>query len=241
MPNATSTALVPAYDFDKAALALKNGNSDLGALLADLATLPAPKRQAVPAVIERMGESLMRSVTKLPMLFGLVPPPAERRALDEEELIKLAEERNAIDEAMKALSQRKAEVNEMVSQHFDVVAEESGVAKRGKTPQDAKGHYLIASPGNWETATLDGSGQCFTRQRTSDRAQFSESKLLAAYETGIISRAEYLACTEPVRGRRISEDKIRSMLVSPKRRQRAAKIISLISDVKRGTNSIHLR
>ncbi|MFD7835574.1 hypothetical protein [Streptomyces sp. NPDC059761] len=239
----SNTALVPTYDFEKAAVALRHGNQDLGQLLAELATIPAPKQQsiAVPAVIERLGESLMDAVTRLPLLFGHVKPPKTRRTLNKTELTKLALERNAIDTAIKALTERKTEIAEMVSQHFDVVAENRGTAKPEETPRDKKGHYLISSPGSREEAPLDGTGQFFTRERTADKADFSESKLKKLYEAGTISRADYLACTEPVKGRRISEDKLRAMLVSPKRRARAAKILGLISDVKRGTNSINLR
>ncbi|MGW9067882.1 hypothetical protein ACWGQT_00320 [Streptomyces yangpuensis] len=239
----SNAALVPTYDFEKAAVALRQGNQDLGQLLAELATIPAPKQQGstAVAVMERLGESLMEAVTRLPVVFGRVKPPKVRRSLNKTELTKLALERNAIDTAIKALNERKAEIAEMVSQHFDVVAENTGLAKPGETLRDKKGHYLISSPGSREEAPLDGSGQFFTRERTSDRADFSESKLKKLYEDGTISRADYLACTEPVKGRQISEAKLRAMLVSPKRRDRAAKILRLISDVKRGTNSINLR
>ncbi|THA72437.1 hypothetical protein E6R60_26245 [Streptomyces sp. A0642] len=240
-----TAALVPVYDVDKAIVRLQGDlNGSLSSLLAELATIPVPETQPsskmpVP-VAERLGETLMRAVSQLPKVFGSVKPPASRRKLFKSELAKLEAEKMMIDQSIKALGARKDEIHAMLSVHFDVVAEEAKIVDEN-APKDAKGHYLIASPGNPEKAPIDGSSQEFTRERTGDKVIFNAARLEVLYRDGEISRADYLACTRPNTGRVFDEEKLSAMLLTKTKRARGKRLIDLIGDFKRGTNSINLR
>ncbi|MET7363297.1 hypothetical protein ABZS76_33335 [Streptomyces sp. NPDC005562] len=242
MSSATATALAPAYDFDKAVVALQaSTDTNLGALLAELATIPDPKvkRGADLATVERVGENLMRNIAELPTVFNRVDPQ-KKRALNKTELVELLEEKERIDAVEKATKKRKERIHAILSDHFDCVAERKKVVTE-QTLQDDKGHYLIATKGAPETQPVEGSGKYFTRERASDTTVFSYESLLALHEAGEISRADYLACTRPIRTREIDEDKLRRMLLSKKLRPRAQRLIRMISTVKRGRLSINLR
>jgi hypothetical protein len=240
--STASATIVPAYDFDKAVVALQSGTTtNLGALLAELATMPSPKakKDADLATVERVGESLMQNIAELPLVFNRVDP-TKKRTLTKPELVKLLEEKERIDAVEKATRQRKERIHAILSDHFDCVAERKKLITE-ETLKDEKGHYLIAAKGAPETQQVDGSGRYFTRERASDTTVFSYERLLALYEAGEITRADFLACTRPVRSREIDEDKLRRMLLSKKLRPRAQRLISLIGEVKRGRLSINLR
>ncbi|MEU6362259.1 hypothetical protein [Streptomyces albidoflavus] len=237
-----ATAIAPTYDFDKAVVALQaDTGTNLGALLAELATTPDPKvrKGADIATVERVGETLMRNIAELPTVFNRVDPTT-KRALNKTELAKLLEEKERIDAVEKATKKRKERIHAILSDHFDVIAERQKLVSED-TPTDDKGHYLIAAKGAPETQSIAGSDRYFTRERTSDTTVFSYQTLLALYEAREISRADYLACTRPVRTREIDEDKLRRMLLSKKLRPRAQRLISMIGTVKRGRLSINLR
>lgn len=238
----SATALVPAYDFDKAVLALRaNTSTNLGSLLAELATLPAPKvkKSADLAIVERVGEDLMRNIAELPTVFNRVDPPT-KRALNKPELVKLLEEKERIDAVEKATKKRKERIHSILSDHFDCVAERKKLIGE-KTMKDEKGHYLVAVKGAPETQLVEGSGKYFTRERTGDTVIFTHDKALAMYESGEITRADYLACTRPVRTREVDEDKLSRMLLSKKQRERGQRLIAMIGIPKLGRLSINLR
>ncbi|WP_428957799.1 hypothetical protein [Streptomyces sp. cg35] len=237
-----SKALSTTFDFDAAVVRLKGDlGTNLGDLLAQLATTPDPKVQknADLVTVERVGEDLMRNIAALPAAFNRIDPKS-KRALTKPELAALLEEKQLIDAVEKAIKKRKSRLHSIISDHFDRVAERRKLAGED-TLTDAKGHYLIASKGSPEEAPIEGSGRYFTRERASDTTTFSMSALLEGVASGEISRADYLACTRPVRTREIDEDKLSRMLVSKKLRPRAQALISKIGVVKRGGLSINLR
>ncbi|MGW1436892.1 hypothetical protein ACWD7M_16775 [Streptomyces griseus] len=240
--SAPAAEIVPAFDFDKAVVSLKaDPGTSLGSLLAELATLPDPKVQkgADLATVARVGEVLMRNIAELPSVFNRVDPK-NRRSLNKTELAKLLEEKERIDAVEKAVKKRKDRIHAIISDHFDCVAERRK-AVSATTLKDESGHYLIASKGNPETATIEGQAKYFTRERASDTTDFSIDKLIALRDAGEISQADFLAVTRPVRRREIDEDKLRKMLLSKRLRSRAQAIISKIGTPKRGRLSIHLR
>jgi hypothetical protein len=239
----TSTELVPAFDFDKLGVELKNDPSlNLSDVLAKLATLPPvdpdkPVKKA--SVVELVSGELMLAIEEIPNVFGKVKPPASRRVLNNAELAKLRAEKVQIDLAMKALKLRKDEIHSMVSVHFDVVAEEQKGIDPKKTPKNEKGHYLLASPGNPERADIKDGGKYFTREKAKDKVEWSMDALLSLLENGEITRAEFLAVTSTERV--IDLDKIKRLLTLKNKMERTQEIVSKISTVKHGTLSINLR
>lgn len=246
MSSAASTdakAIVPSSSFNFAEVDVqlaKDPNLNLATLLGELATLPPidPKKRPKPSTaVELVTDSLMKAIAVIPDVFGKVKPRG-RRQLTKGELADLKAEKVEVDEAIKALEARKKEIHKMVSVHFDVVAEK---LKRTDetTPQNKDGHYILASPGNPETALVPESDKHFTREKAKDTVTYSFSKLLELYESGEITRTDFLAFTSPARV--IDEAKIKAALISKGRRQRAQWIIDRITVIKRGNLSIHLR
>lgn len=237
--------LVPAFDFDKAVITLqKDETASLTDVLAQLATIPvtappAAKKKVDKDAVARSHEEARQAISALPDVFGTVKEPASRRRFNQTELTKVMTEKLGISEAKKVITKREAELNEWISRHFDVYAEELGLVDPEKTPKDAKGHYLIGAMGNRLEQAVEGAEKMLTREKEADKAPMSHDLLLAAYEEGKISRTEYLAFTTTVRV--LDEKKIRSAMLSKGRRQRTQEIIEMITQVKPGKLSIHVR
>ncbi|MGA5598437.1 hypothetical protein ACPCSE_29805 [Streptomyces cellulosae] len=246
MPSAATDTkdLVPTIDFDGAVAVLqKDKNASLTDLLADLATLPvtappAEKKKPSKEAASQDVEEARQAIQALPEVFGTVKEPAARRQFSPAELRKVLAEKSAIADAKSRITKREAALNEMISTHFDVYAESLGLVDE-TVPKDAKGHYLIGSKGNRLEQAVEGTDQLLTREKATDKSELSHDLLLDAYEQGKISRAEYLAFTKTIRV--IDEDKISSALLSKARRQRAQVIIAMITQIKPGKLSVHVR
>lgn len=233
--------LVHTFDFGKAEIELKaNPDLSLTDVLAQLSTLPPidpAKRPKQPTAVELVTDGLMSAIKAIPGIFGSVKPRG-RRQLTKPELASLETEKTQIDTALKALSKRKDEIHSMLSVHADVVAEKRKLAN-DDTPQDSKGHYLLAAPGSPEIIPIEGSSRYFTREKSSDKATLSMDKLLALYESKEITRAEYLAFTTTQRT--IDEEKVRRQLLNRNKRARTREILDKITVVTPGKLSINLR
>jgi hypothetical protein len=241
----TSTELVPTFDFSKAISVLEKDESvNLSDVLAQLATIPvvappAVKKKVDKDAVARKLEEDRATLTALPDAFGVVEEPASRRLLSKAELAQAMKEKTALSEAKKAVTAREAKLNEWLSTHFDVYAEKLNLVDPEKTPKDAKGHYLIGAMGNRLEQAVEGADKIFTREKDADKAPMSHELLLAAFEDGKITRAEYLAFTTTVRV--LDEKKIRTAMLSKARRERAQEIIAMITQVKPGRLSVHVR
>lgn len=243
--ESASTELVPAlpFDFAKLGVELKSDPSlDLSEALAKLATLP-PVDPAKPVkmstAIELVTDKLLEAIKQLPSVFGKVKPPKVRRTLTASELMLLRDEKVEIDAAEGALKKRKTEIHEMISVHFDVLAEKQRKITPEKAPTNKDGHYLIASAGNPETAPVKGGEKHFTRQKAKDKVDWSFEKLVSLLEAGEITKAEFLSMTSQTRV--LDEGKIKRLLTLPSKMRRAQEITSKITVVKYGALSIHLR
>lgn len=246
----TAAEIAPTYDFAQLTLSLRSSpDANLGTLLSELAKIPAPTieqpvvKKADPVAAENLNGQLLRSVEALPKVFGKVNLPVSRRALNKVELAGLVNEKEEISAAKRALVKREALVTQAVSVHFDVVAERDGAATDGETPVDKNGHYLIggSSAAQRQEARVPGIGGFFTREKSADKVDLSFEKLLVLYETGQISRKDFLGMTREVTHRVIDEGKIRRGLLSSTRRKHTQEIVRLIGVVTHGTLSINLR
>lgn len=239
--TSSSKELAPTFDFAQAEVALKKDpNLNLTEVLAQLATLPPvakEKRPKPPTAVELVTDGLMKAIKALPDVFGQVKLRG-RRQLTKAEIATLEAEKEEIDAAIKALGKRKDEIHVMISVHLDVSAEKKKLVTE-ETPQDNKGHYLIAAPGNPEIIPIEGSSRYFTREKASDKVTLSMDKLLALYESGGITRAEFLGFTK--RTDAIDEEKIRRRLLNKAKAARTREIIEQIKVVTPGRLSINLR
>jgi hypothetical protein len=243
--TAKTTEIVPTFDFDKAVVQLqKNEDLNLADVLAQLATIPvtappASRKKVSKEAAARAAEEAKAAVEVLPNSFGTVKEPASRRLLNKTELTQVLNEKESLAAAKTAIAKREKAVNEWLSTHFDVYAEDLNLVDPEKTPKDGNGHYLIGASGNRLEQAIEGSDKILTREKANDKADMSHELLLAVYEEGKISRAEYLAFTTQVRD--LDEKKIRSAMISPTKRERAQEIIKMITVVKPGVLSIHIR
>lgn len=237
------TSELSTIDYGNAALILQSSDRSLGEVLAALAAPTAPDAKAATSAMPvsgKMTPELQRALNALPEVFRAVKPPASRRALAQTDLARLLDAKEVRDVLLKELKKWGEEEKEMISTHFDVVAEKEKRAAK-KTPRDDKGHYQLATPGNPETVELQDRAQVWSRERAGDTTILSQRLLDDAYAANKISRAEYLAVTTPVTGRVLDEEKVRKLLLSKAGRSRAQKVIKLIGEVKRGVISIHTR
>lgn len=252
MPSAATAELAPTYDFEKLTSSLQaDPGADLGTLLNQLAQIPAPavadkpvvKKKADPVAEEHLNSELTRAVQALSQVFGKVTLPANPRVLRNSELADLVDETEEIAAAIKALKTRDDKIKNAVSGHFDVTAERAGKAKPGETPVDAKGHYLIGGSSAEQRlqAPVPGKEKFFVREKTKDSGGLSFEKLLAAYEEGKVTRAEYLAFTREVKARELDPSKFSRGLLSKARRKRTQEIMTMITRVTYGSNSVKLR
>jgi hypothetical protein len=200
------TALVPisAVLRDRVRKELTKG-ADLESVLGELVRPEAaalPER-AVPAPMVLTGAQVS-ALSALPDLYSKICPTSAR-PLSADERVKILTERETI-EALLALKDRKEAIREILATDLDREAERLGLVTPeeievdGKTipatPRDAKGHYLLKhdipvpelgkkidrslSPATWKTKIDPG-------------------RLLEAYETGKITRAQYFAVTAEAR------------------------------------------
>lgn len=239
----TGTALAR-IDFSKAALILKDSDRSLTDVLTELAG-PAPIVTDAPTSVMPVAKPVSDEVTKalqdFPELFSAFKPPATRRQLNGKELAVLKDRKKARDILLRELKKQHDDDAEVLSTHFDVKAETEGRAKKNKTSRDPKGHYRLASPGNPERTPIKGGELDWVRERKSDKLIFSDEKLATAYNSNLISRAEYMLVTKAVNTRVCDEDKLRKMLLTVDGRETAQKIIDLIGEMSYGTSSVTLR
>lgn len=249
--SAATTEIAPTYDFDKLAVSLKaNPETDLASLLNELAKVPAPSivdkpvvKKADPSATQALNEEMNRSVAALAKVFGKVALPATRRELRSHELTGFLTEQEELNAAKKVIEKRLGQIKDSVSDHFDVVVEKAGIAEPGKTPVDKNGHYLVGGSSKEKRleARVPGAATCFVREKAEDKTSLSGALLLDLYESGKITRAEYLAVTTEVTSRVLDQSKLRAGLLSKARMARTQEIIEAITVVTYGNNSINVR
>lgn len=199
--------LVKFTDFQKTTLVLKDfGDFVQEALGTALEAQKAPEGfPELPARLE-VTPSLKAALEALPALFARIQPE-RRRPLDSAEVADLGAELVAIKEILTVLGQREEDIKEYVRNHQDTVAEQEGRAfakdvtvagnvVQEATPRDAKGHYLLATPGNPEVTTVPGTTVKLANQYSSGKLKTDLEALTRQYEAGEIDRKTYLAVTE---------------------------------------------
>lgn len=171
--------------------------------LADLVTAPSAGSPAgtpapEPARAVSFTPALRKALAALPRVFGKVSP-TERRKLEAAEVRELTDEANVIAALAKPLKDRLEAISEIIRHHCDFVAADQGKAGTIVTSGVAAGHVLVATSGKPFEVAVEGYAEAWSQRYVKGGSSQSPDKLLALYEDGTISRAEYLACTRETR------------------------------------------
>lgn len=147
----------------------------------------------------------------VPSVFGVVHPDAPK-VLTDDEMVALYAERETVRAALEPLKGRDEVIKEIVRHHMDLVAEQNNVAlphdivSKGEvvafaTPRDASGHYILASKGKPERASIPGSNKEWSREYRAGAVSFAfaEETLLDMLTGGEITRDQYLSMTREKR------------------------------------------
>lgn len=181
-------------------LALKQDGATLSsvakALLTDDASLSEPKPLKPPTKVS-MTDALVGALTVLPAVFAK-KQVTEIRMLTPEELADLAEEQETIEAITKPLKTRLDAIKDSIRHHLDLRGVAGGRVT-SETEVDANGHYVFAKPQQPDILAMPGTSKVWSNQYSSGSVQIDGDKLLTMYETGEITREQYLAFTKEVR------------------------------------------
>lgn len=177
--------------------------SDKGATLKSVAAAlvddfvqELPLAPAAPARVT-LTEDLREALEALPNVFGQVQPDAVRMLSDEEHQL-LLRERTAVTTIITVLGTRKDAIRDAVANHMDLAARAAGKVD-DDTEVDDRGHYVIARKGEPEQCPIPGTNQVWSREYRAGSVTIDGDRLLDLYESGKISRDEYLAFTRETR------------------------------------------
>lgn len=165
---------------------------------------PFPELPSPVAMTPEATDALQR----LPRMFGTLSL-TRRRRLTPRELDGLMAEVAVISHVTGVLGPRLEEIKEIIRVHIDKHAEYEGAAvpadilgpdgavSTPATPRDQKGHYLLARPK--DGYQVPAGPMAWTQEYRAGTVTPSGEELLAAYEKGTITRAEYLGFTREAR------------------------------------------
>jgi len=188
----TETTLASFVDRTALKKKVKDGTLDLAELYRLLAApADAPKPVAKPPLPAVITDQQKEALAKLIEVFGKVVP-TEARALTDEEISDLMEERTTLDQIDKLAEARKKEIRTTVLNHLD---------QDGDGPRDKEGHILTAG-----RATSPSHGKAFSWEIGQRGGGLDPASLLALVEDGTIDRSVYLEMTTQVRV--IDENKV---------------------------------
>lgn len=194
-------------DIESARVMLRDGDEDLSTILDTLTStsyaLTSKTKnevvQAAPSSVKITGE-VREALVLLPQVFGKTLVE-DRRTMTNTEVSDAYTEFKTLRTIAATLKQREEVLKENVRIHMDVAAEQDGDAT-DRTPVDASGHYILPAPGDPVRLPVDGSNEEFSLEYRSGRkgtVSVSSEALLEAYESGQITRDQYLSLTREVR------------------------------------------
>lgn len=218
----TSTEIEPAFLAGR--IALRDGAKTLTQVAKDLmeplpdhqpgaALIPFPDVPKTPVLTDEDKEAL----ALLPTVFAKTLVET-RRALEPQEIADLFTERETVKKVVEVLSGRVEVINENVRTHVDVDHEARGIAvpkdyvREGvvlteATPRDAAGHYIFAAKSEPTRVNIPGTNKDFSLEYRAGQdggVEINATHLLDLYESGEITRAQYLALTSE---RRVFDEK----------------------------------
>ena len=179
-----------------------------GLLAAPAATLPEAESFPAPPSPVSLTGTLKGALRALPRVFGLVVP-TERRRLEAAEVRRLTDEINAIDALSTEIGNRKKAIQEYMRTHMDFTGEgdETVTSATIRVAEGvAKGHWLLARPGEPYEVPVEGYSECWQQRYVKGSAEVSQALLEKLAAEGTITRAEHLGFTREVR--KLDEDRI---------------------------------
>lgn len=174
--------------------------------LADLLAAPAaklPEAESFPAPPRPVSltDALKDALRALPRVFGIVVP-TERRKLEAAEVRKITDEINAIDALSTEIGTRKKALQEYMRTHMDFTGEADKTVTAGTqrvADGVAKGHWLLAEPGEPYEVPVDGYADCWQQRYVKGGTEVSQALLEKLAAEGKITRSEFLGFTREVR------------------------------------------
>jgi hypothetical protein len=192
----------------------------------DLAQKIAPQPEIIKApeklpVARKVSDKLKLQVKKLPKVFGVVVPD-KVRTLTEDEVIKLLDERDVLDDIADEMAKRKDDIRTTVLNHFDAKVREERCLEADNdgfmcwqpkehdtdhrfqfVPVDKDGHFLPASEGEKWTEHAGSAEKKFSWERRVDSKATISPAILEALaedpECEFISHDDYIAMTTQTR------------------------------------------
>lgn len=134
------------------------------------------------------------ALQRLPEVFNSVDPEVPR-FLSEKELGDILEERNTLIALKNELKLREERIKEILRNHQDRQAEWEGLADVD-TPVDARGHYIVAKPGDTYRTEIPGHDLEVSQEYRSGKISISNEGLKELEQE---DRNTYLAFTRAVR------------------------------------------
>lgn len=148
------------------------------------AKVPAPRK-----ITDKQREAIER----MPKVYGQVVP-TERRALTEQEISTLLNERTTLDEVKKAAEARLKDITLIAHNHLDVEVDALPKKERSGFLLDKDGHYIVA--GRFSTEDTDVE---FSRETRENAPSLPLSALESLEQAGQIDHKTFLAMTSQVR------------------------------------------
>lgn len=143
---------------------------------------------------------LRNALKLLPAVFGKVQP-AEARELSPDELVAVTDEATTIQSMAKDLGARLKAIQATIRNHQDAQAEKDGTAEGKTRVADgvAAGHYLLGTPGQPYVTEVEGYETGWQQRYVKGESAPDFDLLLGLYESGKITRPEFLSFTREVR------------------------------------------
>lgn len=184
--------------------------ADLADILAAPVPAPADKMPIPePAKTVTIGDKLRKALNALPNVFGSVQP-SERRSLDPAEIAKITEEYQEIETVKGQLGKRQEAIKESMRIHQDFQAEAEGAAGTRILSGAAAGHVLAATPGKPFETPVEGFEDAWQQRYVKGSTSQDLGILKELFDSGKITRAEYLSFTSEVRV--LDEERIRAAI-----------------------------
>lgn len=179
----------------QAVLAVQEGKVGFGDVLQVLA--PKPQIEPVPETLpipKSITEDQNRAIDRIREVFGKVIPTV-RRTLAPDEVTKLLDEKETLDQLKKMAESRHEDIRTTIFNHLDVEAEETGIPEG--TFKGRSGHWVMGG----EVRGESDSPSKFTREVRHTAPSLNLGMLEALVDDPDVEfdRKDFLAMTDQVR------------------------------------------
>lgn len=218
---------------------IRQGDSvTLKDLVAAVAPPPSLDTQPVePPLPSEITDDERAALAHIQDVYGSVVP-STRRMLEPSEIASLVDERETATTIKGMVERRIEEIKHAALNHFDVRAEQEGIATPGETPVNGDGHYLLDKAQNMR-AGAPGAPKEFAKEARAGTPRIDPDALKAIAEDpedDRLSHEDYLAMTTQVR----VFDEHKAMLAIRKD-PNLAQAVAAASETSAPSTSLYLR